>query len=211
MSAASPAPETPLEAASPFELRVDLAKTIPEAEIDAAIESGDMGFLHSFTTGSAVDGPGIRLVAWTTGCGFRCRFCHNPDTWTIHNGIPLPIATAVDELRKYAPGTEDDEGRFHAVGRGAAGAAPFRGETVPGGKEHWRPHRDRDQRFLRRQTDGRGARAHRPRDPRHEGFLAGVPQEDHRGRIQPAGHRVRRAPGRGSSDRCGCASCWCRG
>ena len=31
-----------------------------------ALKTGDMGFLHSFTTGSAVDGPGIRLVAWTT-------------------------------------------------------------------------------------------------------------------------------------------------
>ena len=30
--------------------------------------TGDIGFLHSFTTGSAVDGPGVRVVAWTAGC-----------------------------------------------------------------------------------------------------------------------------------------------
>ena len=48
-----------------------------------------MGFLHSFTTGSAVDGPGVRVVAWTTGCMWRCLYCHNPDTWTMSNGIPV--------------------------------------------------------------------------------------------------------------------------
>jgi pyruvate formate lyase activating enzyme len=116
MSGASPAIETPLEAASPFELRVGLGKKFSESEIEAAIKSGDMGFLHSFTTGSAVDGPGIRLVAWTTGCGFRCAFCHNPDTWTVHNGIPLTIDKAVDELRKYAPGLKAMKGGFTLSG-----------------------------------------------------------------------------------------------
>ena len=32
-------------------------------EVRAALHSGDIGFLHSFTTGSAVDGPGLRLYA----------------------------------------------------------------------------------------------------------------------------------------------------
>src|SRR4030095_11760024 len=60
-------PEGQLEAASPYELRVDGAKNVPEVDVRAALASGDMGFLHSFTTGSAVDGPGIRVVAWTGG------------------------------------------------------------------------------------------------------------------------------------------------
>ena len=81
-----------------------MGKSISEADVKAAQISGDLGFLHSFTTGSAVDGPGIRLVAWTSACMFRCRFCHNPDTWTLSNGIPVPIARAVDEVRKYAHG-----------------------------------------------------------------------------------------------------------
>jgi pyruvate formate lyase activating enzyme len=95
---------TSLEAKSEFELRVDLGKGVSEADVKAAQISGDLGFLHSFTTGSAVDGPGIRLVAWTSACMFRCRFCHNPDTWTLSNGIPVPIARAIDEVRKYAHG-----------------------------------------------------------------------------------------------------------
>ena len=70
--------QTPLEAKSPFELRVNLGKDVPESDVRAALATGDMGFLHSFTTGSAVDGPGVRVVAWTTGCMWRCRLLPQP-------------------------------------------------------------------------------------------------------------------------------------
>jgi len=43
-------------------------------------------------------------VAWTTGCMWRCRYCHNPDTWTMSNGIPVAVTKAVEELRKYRQG-----------------------------------------------------------------------------------------------------------
>src|SRR3569623_2022624 len=93
-----------LEAKSPFERRINQGRSVPDPEVRAAIATGDLGFLHSFTTGSAVDGPGIRVVAWTTLCMFRCRYCHNPDTRTITNGTPITLAHATDELRKYAVG-----------------------------------------------------------------------------------------------------------
>jgi pyruvate formate lyase activating enzyme len=75
-----------------------------ESDVRSALASGDMGFLHSFTTGSAVDGPGVRVVAWTTGCMWRCLYCHNPDTWTMTNGIPVTVARATEELSKYQYG-----------------------------------------------------------------------------------------------------------
>jgi pyruvate formate lyase activating enzyme len=98
------APAPSLEAKSPFELRVDLGTGVPEADVRAALASGDMGFLHSFTTGSTVDGPGVRVVAWTSGCQFRCLYCHNPDTWKMSNGIPVTLARAVEQLAKYRTG-----------------------------------------------------------------------------------------------------------
>jgi len=97
-------PQSSLEAKSPFDLRVDLGKDLPESDVRSALASGDMGFLHSYTTGSAVDGPGVRVVAWTTGCMWRCQYCHNPDTWTLTNGIPVTVARATEELRKYRQG-----------------------------------------------------------------------------------------------------------
>ena len=93
-----------LEAKSPFELRVHLGEGMPEADVRTALATGDMGFLHSFTTGSAVDGPGVRVVGWTTGCQWRCLYCHNPDTWTMTNGIPVTLARATEELSKYRQG-----------------------------------------------------------------------------------------------------------
>jgi pyruvate formate lyase activating enzyme len=96
----------PLEAGSPFELRVNLSAGVSESAIKKALESGDVGFLHSFTTGSTVDGPGVRVVGWTSGCQFKCLYCHNPDTWLLSNGMPVPIARAVDELKKYRRGLQ---------------------------------------------------------------------------------------------------------
>ncbi len=98
------ASSTPLEATSPFDMRVHLGDDVPETDVRSALASGDMGFLHSFTTGSAVDGPGVRVVAWTTGCMWRCLYCHNPDTWTMRNGIPVSVGRATEELKKYAHG-----------------------------------------------------------------------------------------------------------
>src|SRR5215468_7213396 len=106
----------PLEAKSPYELRVDLGKNVPETDVRTALATGDMGFLHSFTTGSAVDGPGVRLVAWTSGCQFRCLYCHNPDTWTMTNGIPVTLARASEELRKYRHGLKIMSGGFTLSG-----------------------------------------------------------------------------------------------
>jgi pyruvate formate lyase activating enzyme len=106
----------PLEAKSPFELRVDLGKDVPESDVRAALAAGHMGFLQSFTTGSTVDGPGVRVVAWTTGCMYRCLYCHNPDTWTLSNGIPIGIEQAAAELRKYRHGLKAMSGGFTLSG-----------------------------------------------------------------------------------------------
>lgn len=110
------ADSTPLEASSPFELRVNLGAGLPETDVRTALATGDMGFLHSYTTGSAVDGPGVRVVAWTTGCMWRCRYCHNPDTWTITNGLPVSVARAAEELRKYRHGLKSMAGGFTLSG-----------------------------------------------------------------------------------------------
>jgi pyruvate formate lyase activating enzyme len=114
--ASTVAPKTSLEAKSPFEMRVHLGEDVPETDVKTALKTGDLGFLHSFTTGSPVDGPGIRLVAWTTACMFRCQYCHNPDTWTLRNGIPVPLSRAVAEVQKYANGLKAMNGGFTLSG-----------------------------------------------------------------------------------------------
>jgi pyruvate formate lyase activating enzyme len=116
MMSSTSGPQASLGAASPFELRVDLGDDVPEQTVNDALASGDMGFLHSFTTGSAVDGPGVRVVAWTTGCMWRCRYCHNPDTWKLRNGIPVSVKPSHDELSKYRHGLAIMKGGFTLSG-----------------------------------------------------------------------------------------------
>jgi pyruvate formate lyase activating enzyme len=112
----SDAPSVSLEAKSPYELRVHLGDDVSEQSVREALASGDMGFLHSYTTGSTVDGPGVRVVAWTTGCAWRCRYCHNPDTWTLSNGIPVSVTKAAEELGKYRHGLKAMAGGFTLSG-----------------------------------------------------------------------------------------------
>ena len=116
MAATTTTSKAPLEAGSPFELRVGLAKDLPEADVRSALATGDMGFLHSFTTGATVDGPGVRVVAWTSGCMWRCLYCHNPDTWTMTNGIPVTVTKAAEELRKYRHGLKAMSGGLTVSG-----------------------------------------------------------------------------------------------
>ena len=41
-----------LESKSPFDLRLDQSRAVPESAVKKALRTGDIGFLHSFTTGS---------------------------------------------------------------------------------------------------------------------------------------------------------------
>ncbi|MEC5384860.1 pyruvate formate-lyase-activating protein [Uliginosibacterium sp. H3] len=102
---------------SRFELRAEEDNVnLDENELDRLSREGRWGFIHSQETGSSVDGPGVRVVYWTTGCEFRCLYCHNPDTWKLKHGQLVCVDDILTDLKKYAGFLKLAKGGFTVSG-----------------------------------------------------------------------------------------------
>src|SRR5205807_455832 len=98
------------------------------------------------------------LVAWTSGCQFRCLYCHNPDTWNMSNGIPITLGKATEELRKYRHGLKVMSGRIHLERWRATHAGSVRRKAVYRGASNGHSYHSRHQRQPgERRTSGRPA------------------------------------------------------
>ncbi len=61
------------------------------------------GYIHSYESMGLVDGPGIRFVVFLQGCGLRCSFCHNPDTWNMKDGTKISAEELFSKILRYKP------------------------------------------------------------------------------------------------------------
>lgn len=57
-----------------------------------------LGNIHSIESCGTVDGPGIRFVVFMQGCPMRCKYCHNPDSWSTSINTQMSVN---EILEKY--------------------------------------------------------------------------------------------------------------
>jgi pyruvate formate lyase activating enzyme len=90
-----------LEVGSRYDLRAGKSPDAPN-EADFTGRETRYGWIHSYETGSTVDGPGIRVTVFMSGCLLRCQYCHNPDTWHLKDGTRIDLAAAIERLAQFA-------------------------------------------------------------------------------------------------------------
>lgn len=47
---------------------------------------------HNITKDDMLNGDGLRVVLWVSGCSHCCKECHNPITWDPNSGLPFDDA-----------------------------------------------------------------------------------------------------------------------
>lgn len=53
---------------------------------------------HNITTDDMLNGDGLRVVLWVSGCSIHCFNCQNPQTHSFYSGIPFSNETMQEIL-----------------------------------------------------------------------------------------------------------------
>ena len=99
---ASKAPHLTHLASHRYALQHHRLQTPSVAKLDPRLRETQSGYIHSIETAGTLDGPGIRFVAFLSGCHFRCQYCHNPDTWKLKHGLHVTVDDVMEEIERYA-------------------------------------------------------------------------------------------------------------
>jgi pyruvate formate lyase activating enzyme len=123
-----------LEAGNRHNLRVGRSPDAPD-EADFKDEGkGAFGYVHSYESSSRYDGPGLRLVLFTSGCLLRCTYCHNPDTWHLKDGTRVSSQQVLDRLSTFVPALKALGGGLTISGGEVMVQLDFTGRILKGAK-----------------------------------------------------------------------------
>ena len=53
---------------------------------------------HNIKTDDMLNGDGLRVTCWVSGCNIGCFNCYNPQTWDFNSGIPFTEDTMQEIL-----------------------------------------------------------------------------------------------------------------
>ncbi|WP_370981418.1 pyruvate formate-lyase-activating protein [Agaribacterium sp. ZY112] len=79
-----------------------MVKSFQDIDIIDIDQDHMLGRVHSFENCTAIDGPGLRVVVFLQGCQFRCKYCHNRDSWDLHSGDLYTVAEIVEKVLPFA-------------------------------------------------------------------------------------------------------------
>ncbi len=51
---------------------------------------------HNITKDDMLNGEGLRVVLWVSGCNHGCKGCQNPITWDANEGLPFDAAAEAE-------------------------------------------------------------------------------------------------------------------
>ncbi|MBQ7287942.1 MAG: anaerobic ribonucleoside-triphosphate reductase activating protein [Candidatus Gastranaerophilales bacterium] len=58
---------------------------------------------HNITKDDMLNGDGLRVVLWTSGCTHCCDGCQNPETWDVASGIEFDEAAETELFEALEP------------------------------------------------------------------------------------------------------------
>lgn len=77
---------------------------------------------HDITTDDMLNGEGLRVVLWVSGCTIECKNCHNPQTWNFNSGIPFTEESMTEILGELS--------KPYISGLTLSGGHPFEAENL---------------------------------------------------------------------------------
>lgn len=83
------------------------------------------GRFISYDTHGAMYGPGIRFVLSLQGCALRCKFCSNPDSWSMSGGNVTTVEDILAEIEPFVSYYKSSGGGITVTGGEPTLQAPF--------------------------------------------------------------------------------------
>lgn len=69
-----------------------------------------LGKISSEESMGTLDGPGVRYVVFLQGCKLRCKYCHNPETWSLQGGEEISPEKLIKKIERIKPYFKNEGG-----------------------------------------------------------------------------------------------------